>query len=519
MTRVNTPLGAGQVVESTSSHGKTSHLVEGSGFSRWFEAKDVFFFDDVEHLEDNVVDEENTTTLPYNPNPQVSPHTLPDEATLQPIYEIDEEERLQDTDSLDVHTLSKRLGPKFVKLKESAVDRDSALGRMTSDPERYAREVRGGFERVAENTRLVDFFYLMDSDKVIRESAWKDVRAKANRLRREGAVNVQELTPRAIHAIVQGDNGVYDTVVVRGGATIGSGSITEWACSCPWGQHAFTRKHTYVGRLCSHAYAAYMELQAKGKMDFNPDTQRRDRRKTPLAPALLPTRYQSKVASELDGYEDRYAGLNVEVQDYYPETHYLDRVDLEEDERGYSEYDPEDDHYKVGAVDQETGYYTQIRRDSEGNEMGVIYDPLDREVDTFYPQDGLVFDYGEDSDSLSSFVSDLSDEDAYGFRRDFHSRRKRRHSTSLFDNSGGSAKKPFSGSGWREPLIPETSKERAEREDEMEDVTELSGKTARNLRVAGRTFSFQEQMDLINEALGDDEVLGRLDLRGTHYEL
>ena len=53
----------------------------------------------------------------------------------------------------------------------------------------------------------------------------------------------------------------------------------------------------------------------------------------------------------------------------------------------------------------------------------------------------------------------------------------------------------------------------------MEDVTELSEKTARNLRVAGRTFSFQEQMDLINEALGDDEVLGRLDLRGTHYEL
>lgn len=35
----------------------------------------------------------------------------------------------------------------------------------------------------------------------------------------------------------------------------------------------------------------------------------------------------------------------------------------------------------------------------------------------------------------------------------------------------------------------------------------------------GHIYTFQEQMDLINEALGDDEVLGRLDLRGTHYEL
>lgn len=529
MTRVNTSLGEGTIVESSPGRGRTMHLVEGQGFSRWFTASEVFVLDEVEMSKEERVNEENSTLLPYNPTPQHDTFTLPDESTLQPVYEIDSEERLEDEDSLDVERIAEKLGPKFVKLRESRIDRDTAAGRMVSDPERFAREIRAGFEPVDEsNQKMADLFYLMDTDPMVREAAWIDVQKKAVRLRTSGNIDVQDLTPRAIHARVVGDHGTYDTVVVRGGATVGSGSISEWACDCEWGRWAFVRKHTYVGRLCSHAYAAYMELQAKTRVDFNREL---DKKRKKNKPALLPYRnsavpslgllggfvdwadnwadpiqleeyiseqdLSTREAEELDrrvsslleytsaGGEDvdetifhldrdpmllNASSNRLDVENYYPETHFVDQIDVEEDTRPWAEFDAEDeeDEYRVAKADHSTGYYSHTFTERDGSEVEVIYDPLDRIVKEVAPANGIQFTRGEKDEALSDFVQGLSEEEAYG---------------------------PYHN---------------------LRDGTPASKEA--NHRFAGRIFSFQEQMDLINEATGDDSILGRLDLRNTHYE-
>lgn len=585
MTRVNTDLGEGRIIESSSNRGRTMHLVEGTGFSKWFTASDVFELDETERSKAENFNEDNNTRLPYNPTPQHTNFTLPDESTLQPVYEIDSDERTEDEDSLDVERIAEKLGPKFVKLKADRIDRDSNLGRMTSDPERYAREFRASLPPLdMSNQKMADMFYLMDSDSMVKQAAWVDVQKKAVRLRTSGNITIQELTPRAIHAVVVGDNGTYDTVVVRGGAVVGSGSISEWACECEWGRWAFVRKHTFVGRLCSHAYASYMELQAKTKADFSREIDKGKKVKK-NQPALLPFRNSStetetigllesfyvwaddwanpiqleefiseqnldrrsaeeldrkinqlfeyinmggddagSFVKSLDGAKSQEASLNVEEQNYYPETHFVDEVDVEEDERPWAEYDheDEDDEYKLAHVDQETGYRAHVFTNGDGSETCVIYDPLDRIVDEVAPDNGVTFTRGEEDGVLQDFVNGLSDEEAYGKDHDLLSREARFPSELGY---GLEDHKPFSGSGWRPTIIPETSKQRAEREDEMEDVTELSDEDRKrlalrkaNLKMAGRIFSFQEQMNLINEAPGDDEILSRLDLRNTHYE-
>lgn len=116
------------------------------------------------------------------------------------------------------------------------------------------------------NPRMASYVDLVDADEQIRTAAWKDVREKAMRLRREGRVHVKDVDTDRIYASVDGDNGTYDVMIKKGGDFGGFGgghSVTNWHCSCEWGKWAFRRQFTFVGRLCSHGYASYMEMQSK----------------------------------------------------------------------------------------------------------------------------------------------------------------------------------------------------------------------------------------------------------------
>src|SRR5690606_13139774 len=95
--------------------------------------------------------------------------------------------------------------------------------------------------------------------------AWKDVRAKAVRLRHSGQVMTRAANPDIIASQVTGDHGTYEVMVIRSNIFQGSSAVDSWSCECPWGQWAFKREHTFVGRMCSHAYATLLELQALGK--------------------------------------------------------------------------------------------------------------------------------------------------------------------------------------------------------------------------------------------------------------
>lgn len=114
--------------------------------------------------------------------------------------------------------------------------------------------------------KFADYTNMLDSRTKLgasmRESAWKDVAAKASRLRHENKVLVHDINHNRIYATVEGDHGTYDVMLAKSAALPSTQSVADWTCSCDWGRWAFKRTMTYIGRLCSHAYAAYQEMQS-----------------------------------------------------------------------------------------------------------------------------------------------------------------------------------------------------------------------------------------------------------------
>ena len=283
---VQTPFGTGTVVDRESVRGRVSYKVEGPGFSTWIEAAampvDFQWMPGPDEVQDNSV------TLPYNPAPQTWRN--PSDQNIVPgRQEVDPERRTHPADSVDFQEeaeeytpgpaphlfagnlspedIQAKLGPKYVNAFETH-DFTSLQARIDENPDLVLAEYK---ERVAELVMAADSEYLERigrneyleaSDPDIREAAWKDVRAKAVRLRRSGQVNLQAANPDIIATQVTGDHGTYECLVVRSNIFQGNSAVDSWSCNCPWGQWAFKREHKFVGRLCSHAYASLLELQA-----------------------------------------------------------------------------------------------------------------------------------------------------------------------------------------------------------------------------------------------------------------
>lgn len=95
---------------------------------------------------------------------------------------------------------------------------------------------------------------------VLVEAAWPDVRDKALRLRAAGGVKVVRVDHEVVVMEVRGDHDTYQVELYRQDPW--TFAISQWSCSCPWGDWAFRRQVTYVGRFCSHALAALFEVQS-----------------------------------------------------------------------------------------------------------------------------------------------------------------------------------------------------------------------------------------------------------------
>lgn len=145
----------------------------------------------------------------------------------------------------------------------AAHDPNDKVAQFRHDPEAFINRV-GHSEFEGLNPRMASYIDTVEADAQLRTAAWKDVREKAVRLRREGRVHVKDVGPDRIYASVQGDHGVYDVMIKKGNnyAGLGSHAVSNWHCSCEWGKWAFQRRFTMVGRLCSHGYASYMEMQS-----------------------------------------------------------------------------------------------------------------------------------------------------------------------------------------------------------------------------------------------------------------
>lgn len=249
------------------------------------------------------VNKKNHTTLPWNGSPQNHVDMFRKDQNILPAeYELDPDKRLHPSDSLSGNNASEPKGPlpnpdlflpradhpfesertssyrpagldkRYAYFDIEAHDGMDPVSEFRRDPAGYISRV-GHLWTEGDHTleRFADYTHLLDIEAaqaggIEHTAAWKDVRSKAMRLRHEGKVTIKDLAPDRIYASVEGDTGTYDTMIAKGGSMGGWGggqSITNWNCSCDWGRWAFKRQMTYVGRLCSHAYAAYLDMQSQ----------------------------------------------------------------------------------------------------------------------------------------------------------------------------------------------------------------------------------------------------------------
>jgi hypothetical protein len=95
-------------------------------------------------------------------------------------------------------------------------------------------------------------------------SAWRDVVAKAKRIRSEGGVRVTLATDGLVIAEVKGDHHVYESGLQR---LPGRTAAQTWSCGCIWGAYHWGADDDFsrfAGRMCSHALALQYEAQARG---------------------------------------------------------------------------------------------------------------------------------------------------------------------------------------------------------------------------------------------------------------
>ncbi|MFI0967094.1 hypothetical protein ACH4S8_37770 [Streptomyces sp. NPDC021080] len=100
-------------------------------------------------------------------------------------------------------------------------------------------------------------------------AAWKDVVAKAKRIRAEGGVRVTMASDGLVFAEVKGDSEVYEAGLQR---LPNKQAIHSWSCGCKWGAYHWGADDDFskfAGRMCSHALALQYEAQSRGMFGRN----------------------------------------------------------------------------------------------------------------------------------------------------------------------------------------------------------------------------------------------------------
>jgi 8-oxo-dGTP pyrophosphatase MutT (NUDIX family)/GNAT superfamily N-acetyltransferase len=92
-----------------------------------------------------------------------------------------------------------------------------------------------------------------------RTAAWRDVRNKAKRIRREGGVFILVASIDGVGGEVKGDHHVYESMITY---VPGSQRTASWDCGCVYGGWAHGPR--WNNRPCSHILALRFESQARG---------------------------------------------------------------------------------------------------------------------------------------------------------------------------------------------------------------------------------------------------------------
>jgi hypothetical protein len=119
-------------------------------------------------------------------------------------------------------------------------------------------------------------------------AAWRDVVAKAKRLRAEGRLRVTMASDGYVFAEVKGDHHVYETGLQR---MPGKVAAHSWSCGCKWGAYHWGADDDFsrfAGRMCSHALALQYEAQSRGMFGRDVHT---DEHKPTWVPRHVVVRY------------------------------------------------------------------------------------------------------------------------------------------------------------------------------------------------------------------------------------
>lgn len=228
---VNTKQGRARIEARQDTRRGQHFYLRGEGFHGWYKAAEIENLESVDFTGAPVVDLEH---LPWEPVPTVADNPFMD-----------------DTDALD--TLHYEDG-RATTLTEADLTVTASGDDIPGD--------WANIELLGEEGTEPD---PDDPNPVMANihSAWSDVQEKAKKLRADMALNVTRDDGDYIEATIRGSSGSYETYVQRHGASSGSYTVTGWGCTCGWGQWAWKRQHTYVGRMCSHALALYLEMQSR----------------------------------------------------------------------------------------------------------------------------------------------------------------------------------------------------------------------------------------------------------------
>lgn len=178
------------------------------------------------------------------PRPHPDPSQTDQGQEIEPLYKGDHHEI--------AHAAG--LSNRYVQI-EADIDHFNPIQQFRDDPVAFI--TRHAYLNSDDHVdiRLAEYMELIQYDPQTRAAARKDVHDKAYRLRREGRVHVKDIAPNRIYATVEGDSGVYETMITKD---------ANWSCSCDWGKLAFQR----AAGLCSHGWAAWLEMTAASVDDF-----------------------------------------------------------------------------------------------------------------------------------------------------------------------------------------------------------------------------------------------------------
>lgn len=136
-------------------------------------------------------------------------------------------------------------------------------------------------------------------------AAWRDVQAKAKRIRSEDGVRLIAAKDGTFVGHIRGDTNVYEAEIVN---LPGRHTVGAWNCGCKWAAYSWGRSgpwKKYEGRMCSHALALSYEIQSRGShgREITLD-ERQPQWMDPTLPVRTPNTY--------DRNKGRYSALGAE---------------------------------------------------------------------------------------------------------------------------------------------------------------------------------------------------------------